>query len=635
LINALARKLINFRGGTPRWLIFIADLVMITGSLILAYLLRFNFSIPVNEQERLQSIIPVFILIRSVFFFVFKSYAGIIRYTSTRDAARIFFMLLSGSVVFGIINIFRFIQIEVYFLPISIIILEFIISVFALIIFRIIVKSIYAELRLPASERTDVIIYGAGEAGVIAKRAIDRDAGTKYRVIAFTDDDEKKKGRFIEGVPVYHAKTRLVELLRANSVKHLILAIQHIAPHRKKEIIETCLQYDTKVLHVPPVSNWINGELSFKQIKKIKIEDLLGRDPIQLDIDKIKSEVTGKTILITGAAGSIGSELVRQLISFHPSRIVMLDSAESHLYDLDLEIREMQKFPFIESVIGDVRNPERMRNVFKTFRPEIVYHAAAYKHVPLMENNPSEGILTNVLGTRICADLANEFNVHKFVMVSTDKAVNPTGIMGATKRIAEIYIQALNSKSNTKFITTRFGNVLGSSGSVIPRFRKQIEAGVPVTVTDARVTRFFMTIPEACQLVLEAGAMGKGGEIFLFDMGDPVKIVDLAKKMIQLSGLTIGKDIQIIYTGLRPGEKLYEELLATEENSLETYHPKIMIAKVREYDYESISSNIRELIGLFDTQNNELIVKKMKEIVPEFISNNSVYSSLDNKKVET
>jgi FlaA1/EpsC-like NDP-sugar epimerase len=626
------KSLFSFQNGTPRWIVFTADAIMVTCSLLLAYLLRFNFSIPVEEAQRLPSIVLFFLLIRIVFFFVYKTYAGIIRYTSTRDAVRIFFMLMAGSLVFGILNVIRFVSIQVYFLPISIIILEYIISVFTLIVFRIIVKSVYAEMRLPSSERTGVVIYGAGQAGIIAKHAIDRDAGTKYKVIAFIDDDPKKKGRYIEGIPVYHAPSELEDLLRANPVKHLILAIQNISAQRKKEIIESCLNYDTKVLNVPPVSSWINGELSFKQIKKIKIEDLLERDPIQLDVQKIKSEVAGKIILITGAAGSIGSEIVRQLIAFSPERIIMLDNAESPLYELELEILEQKKFLKAESVIADVRNAERMRNVFKTFQPDIVFHAAAYKHVPMMENNPSEGILTNVSGTKVCADLAHEFKAERFVMISTDKAVNPTGIMGATKRIAEIYIQALNKQSATQFITTRFGNVLDSNGSVIPRFKKQIEERLPVTVTHPEVTRYFMTIPEACQLVLEAAAMGKGGEIFLFDMGKPVKIVDLARKMIKLSGLTLGKDIQIVFTGLRPGEKLYEELLADDENTIETHHPKILIAKVREYEFENISSQIRELIGLFDTQNNEVIVARMKQIVPEFISTNSVFTSLDQQQ---
>ena len=387
--------------------------------------------------------------------------------------------------------------------------------------------------------------------------------------------------------------------------------------------------YNTKVLNVPPVTNWINGELSFKQIKKVQIEELLEREPIQLDKEDIQLQLTGKVILVTGAAGSIGSEIVRQLIRFHPKNIILLDQAESPLYDMEMELHDKYKLQPYEIVMGDIRNKERMENVFRTFHPQIVFHSAAYKHVPMMENNPSESILTNVLGTKTIADLSVEYKVEKFVMVSTDKAVNPTNVMGASKRIAEIYTQSLNKTSATKFITTRFGNVLGSSGSVIPRFRQQIESGGPVTITDPEITRYFMTIPEACQLVLEAGTMGKGGEIFIFDMGDSVKIYDLAVKMIKLSGLVLDKDIRIVYTGLRPGEKLYEELLADHENTLPTHHNQILIAKVKEYDFDSVSNSINDLITLFDKQDNNSIVKKMKELVPEYKSNNSIYVSLD------
>ena len=369
--------------------------------------------------------------------------------------------------------------------------------------------------------------------------------------------------------------------------------------------------------------------MSFRQIRSIKIEDLLERDPIILDSNQIKKEITGKVILITGAAGSIGSEIVRQAIPFHPKKIILLDIAESPLYELEFETEQYRNLVELEVVIGDVRNVERMRNVFRTFQPDIVFHVAAYKHVPMMEENPSESILTNVCGTKITADLAMEYKVSKFVMVSTDKAVNPTNIMGATKRIAEIYCQSANKISNTKFITTRFGNVLGSNGSVIPRFRKQIESGQAITVTHPDITRFFMTISEACQLVLEASAMGSGGEIYIFDMGKSVKIADLAKKMVKLSGLELGKDIQLVYTGLRPGEKLYEELLADKENTIPTHHPKIMVAMVREYDYSMISNEISDLIDLFSTQDNEAIVTKMKQIVPEYISKNSIYERID------
>ena len=464
---------------------------------------------------------------------------------------------------------------------------------------------------------------------MITKRALDRDQDTKFKVIAFVDDDPKKSGKRLEGTEIFNTTNDLDDLLRTNPDANVIISIQKVTPKRKHEIIEKCLAYNTKVLNVPPVTSWINGQLSFNQLRKIKIDELLDRDPIQLDKEKIKAEVTGKIILITGGAGSIGSEMVRQITPFNPAQIIVVDQAESPLYELELEINEQGRLKKFETVIGDVSSEERMRRVFEAFRPQIVFHAAAYKHVPLMENNPSESILTNVHGTKVIADLSDEFKVDKFVMISTDKAVNPTSIMGATKRIAEIYCQSLNQVSHTRFITTRFGNVLDSNGSVIPRFKKQIEDGGPVTVTHPEVTRFFMTIPEACQLVLEAEALGNGGEIFIFDMGKSVRIIDLAEKMIKLSGLTLGKDIQIVFSGLRPGEKIHEELLNNHEKTMPTHHAKIMIAKVREYDFNSVSKNISELIDLFGAQNNEAIVRKMKEIVPEFISHNSVYEKLD------
>jgi FlaA1/EpsC-like NDP-sugar epimerase len=393
--------------------------------------------------------------------------------------------------------------------------------------------------------------------------------------------------------------------------------------------VDTCLQHNIKVLSVPPVSKWINGELSFNQLKTVAIEQLLERDPIKLDVSLIEQQLHGKIVLVTGAAGSIGSELARQILRFHPGKVILLDNAESPLHEVEMELADKYAPAQFEVVIGDVRNRERMENVFRTFKPHVVYHAAAYKHVPMMENNPSESILTNVLGTKVTAELAVEHNVEKFVLISTDKAVNPTNVMGASKRIAEIFTQSLGKQVKTKFITTRFGNVLGSNGSVIPRFKKQIEEGGPVTVTHPDITRYFMTIPEACQLVLEAGCMGKGGEIFVFDMGKQVRIADLAKKMIKLSGLTEGRDIQIVYTGLRPGEKLYEELLADTENTLPTHHPQILIGKVKEYAFDEIKQKIEKLITLFYGQDNIEIVSRMKELVPEFRSNNSIFEKLD------
>jgi len=622
---------------TPRWIVFSIDLVICLFSYTLSNLLRFNFDIPATESVDFYIEFPLVIFVRAVTFYFFKTYSGIVRYTSTRDAQRIFYTIVTGALAFAIINFFTFQWKQVYIVPFSLIIIDGICSIFFLTASRMLVKIIYMELKNPSSLKTNVIIYGAGEAGIIAKRTIDRDAGTKYKVLAFVDDEAGKSGKKLEGVTIYEAREELEMLLNDNKVSHLIIAIQHLSPQRKQEIVEICLRYNTKVLNVPPVRSWINGELSFKQIKKIKIEDLLERDPIELDIDRIKNEITGKRILITGAAGSIGSEIVRQVLPFNPSKIIMVDYAESPLYELELEIQDLSTVCDAEPVIGDIRNTERMRNVFATFRPDYVFHAAAYKHVPMMENNPSESILTNVCGTKIIADLAVEYSVKKFVMISTDKAVNPTNIMGATKRIAEIYTQSLNKNAakghGTKFITTRFGNVLGSNGSVIPRFRKQIEEGKTITVTHPEITRYFMTISEACQLVLEAGAMGKGGEIFIFDMGKSVRIADLAKKMVKLSGLELGKDIQLVYTGLRPGEKLFEELLNDQENTIPTHNNKIMIAKVKEYDFPLISNEISDLINLFNKQDNEAIVRKMKQIVPEYISNNSIYERLDKEMI--
>jgi FlaA1/EpsC-like NDP-sugar epimerase len=614
---------------TPRWLVFILDLFICLFSIVLAYLLRFNFAIPAIEIGNMKLVIPYVLAIRGLSFYISKIYAGIIRYTSSKDAQRIFVVNSITSIIIGSLNFATFFLFKIYFVPFSIVIIDVITTIFVMTSLRLLIKILYLELLNPNKTKTKVIIYGAGESGIITKRALDRDAGTKYKVIAFIDDDPKKAHKKLEGVTIFNVTNDLESLLANNDVAHLIISIQNIAPNVKKNIIESCLVYNTKVLNVPPVTNWINGELSFKQIKKIKIEDLLEREPIQLDIPLIMQQITGKSILITGAAGSIGSEIARQIVPFHPGKLILLDQNESALYDIELEIEDKFKLKNVEPVIGDIRNTERMRNVFNTFKPEIVFHAAAYKHVPLMENNPSESILTNVYGTKLIADLSVEFGVKKFVMISTDKAVNPTNIMGATKRIAEIYTQSLNFNSNTKFITTRFGNVLGSNGSVIPRFKKQIEEGGPITVTHPEITRYFMTIPEACQLVLEAGTIGNGGEVFIFDMGKSVKIVDLAKKMIKLSGLALGKDIQLVFIGLRPGEKLYEELLNDHENTIPTHNPKIMVAKVKEYDLQTISKDIIELNSLFYTQNNESIVRKMKDILPEFISNNSVYEQLD------
>jgi FlaA1/EpsC-like NDP-sugar epimerase len=572
-------------------------------------------------------VIGFIIIVRIISFILGKTYAGIIRYTSSEDAQRIFSVIFLGSTILGITDIITYNTTGKIIIPTSIVIIDFIATVFLMVAARTLVKVLYYELKNPSRAKNKVIVYGAGESGVITLRTLDKDAGSKFKVVAFIDDDKKKKGKKIEGVKIHHTD-ELDELLTDMEITFIIISTAHLPASRKQKLVEKCLSYNTRVLNVPPISSWINGQLSFKQIKKIKIEDLLERDEIVLDKEKTYAQLYGKTILVTGAAGSIGSELVRQIIGFKPKKIVLLDQAESAIYDLVNELKEYDQTTF-EEVIADIRNQERMENVFNHFKPQIVYHAAAYKHVPLMEMNPSEAISTNVGGTKIVADLAVKYNADRFVLVSTDKAVNPTSVMGASKRAAEIYTQALGKNSKTKFITTRFGNVLGSNGSVIPLFKNQIEKGGPLTITHPEITRYFMTIPEACQLVLEAGCMGNGGEIFIFDMGESVKIVDLASKMIRLSGLTIGKDIEIVFTGLRPGEKLYEELLNNSENTIPTHNKQIMIAKVEPYELKQIEPEISKLIELFYTQDNVKIVSQLKAIVPEYLSNNSIFETLD------
>lgn len=622
--------MILFERTAPRWIIFLIDLFICLFSLVLAYLLRFNFAeIPQVEVDSFPVIFPFVIGIRALSFLVSRTYKGIVRYTSSKDAARIFIVTTLATLFFAVANIISYYFINhVFIVPYSILVIEYMTTTFLMISLRLMFKSIYFELRNPSRTKTNVIIFGGGESGIITKRTLDRDAGMKYKVLAFIDDNEKKWESKLEGITIY-GFDKLEGLLQEGNVAHMIISVQHIAAKRKEEIVELCLKYKTKILNVPPVSSWINGELSFKQIKKIQIEELLERNVIKLDTENIRKQVSDKVILVTGAAGSIGSEIVRQLSKFNPKKLVLVDTAESPLYDIEVELKNIFHLRSFEIIIADIRNKERMGSIFSKYSPSLVYHAAAYKHVPMMEYHPIEAVQTNVEGTRIVADLAVKYGVEKFVMVSTDKAVNPTNVMGASKRIAEMYVQSLSKESKTKFITTRFGNVLGSNGSVIQFFRQQIEKGGPITVTHPDITRFFMTIPEACQLVLEAGAMGKGGEIFVFDMGQSVKISDLAKKMVQLAGLTLGKDIQIVYTGLRPGEKLFEELLATKENTLPTHNPQIMAGKVRESDHKIISEKINELIALVHQQDNTALVKKMKEIVPEFKSQNSVYEELD------
>ena len=634
-------KKINFKALLTHWAVLAVDCLIVIISLVLAYQLRFNFNVPSVEQPLIFKAVLSLFTVRFIFFILFRTYAGMIQYTSSEDAQRIFLSVTLGSATLGILNFFIAQYQPNYLVPFSILLIDYFISIFLLAAYRIAVKTIYEEVVKSKKPKMTVVIYGADNNGIITKRTLEQDRKKNYDVVAFIDNNLSMQTKNLEGVKILNVDRDLDKLLATGEADMLIISDSTVKQSIKNKVIDACLKYDVKILSVPQASKWINGELSVNQIRQVRIEDLLEREPIRLDKEIIKEQTQGKKILVTGAAGSIGQEIVRQLAKYNPSLLICFDQAESPLHELDLELQH--DFPNLkfEIVLGDIRQEERLEKVFKFLKPELVYHAAAYKHVPLMENNPSESVLTNVLGTKNCADLAVKYEVEVFVLVSTDKAVNPTNVMGASKRIAEIYVQSLNRKlftehgnKTTHFITTRFGNVLGSNGSVIPRFRHQIESGGPITVTAPEITRFFMTIPEACQLVLEAGAIGKGGEIFIFDMGEPVKIIDLAKKMIQLSGLQLDKDIKIEISGLRPGEKLYEELLANAENTVPTHHPKILIAKVREYEFEEVSKEIETLISLFDKQNNNAIVSKMKQIVPEYISNNSVYEELDLKLVE-
>ncbi len=604
--------------------------------MFLAYLIRLNFDFVLLSADVDHIKVYAYVLIiNAILMLTLKSYSGVVRYTTLEDAKRILLITLLSSFSFLIID--NVVPHESYLFPISVVAIYFFCANFSLLAYRVVIKTIYENMFTLRRKSIKATIFNAGFEGMLAKRMFSSNERSAIKIVSFLDESPKLISKKIEGVPVYGFSKASIARLKKEGVEMLIIADPFMTKDKLNFLVDTCLEFDIKIQQLPPSDKWINNELDDTQLKDINIEQLLDREVINIKNESIAREVKGKKILVTGAAGSIGGEIARQLIKYNPAVIILCDSAETPLHELLLTFNASDA---VKSFIGDIKDRVRMEQIFEIYEPEIIYHAAAYKHVPLMEEHPSAAIVNNVMGTQILAELAVSYGVDKFVMVSTDKAVNPTNVMGASKRIAEIYTQSYhkhlraasginNLVNTTKFVTTRFGNVLGSNGSVIPRFQKQLEKGGPITVTHPDITRYFMTIPEACQLVLEAGAMGKGGEIFVFDMGKPVKIVDLAYKMIRLAGKVPEADIKVVYSGLRPGEKLYEELLNNSENTLPTYHDKILIAKVREYDFAWVQSEVAELVRLAKKHIALDTVAKMKEIVPEFISNNSSFEKLD------
>ncbi|TPE39992.1 nucleoside-diphosphate sugar epimerase/dehydratase [Pontibacter mangrovi] len=630
----------------PKWIVLLIDQMIMSWSFALSFFVIKQFEFEEIMRGHFLVYTGLFVLVSLITFYTMRIHTGLIRYSSIYDIYRIFTAVLIASLSYGaliglwISPMYHIDSVNIYL----VLLISFFISSTLLTLVRMGAKALFLFFRSDSSGvRERVLIYGANGYSLLLKQALETSGTGRFQTMGFLDENPNKVDKHIHQKRVYHIDD-IEKLQQKLKVEKVLVFAEDLQSDNQKLFVERCVELGVKVLTVPPTEQWMSGQLSLNQIRDLKIEDLLQRPPIVIENERISSDLRGKRVLVTGAAGSIGSEIVRQVMSYEPELLVVCDQAESPLHELQLEMEEKHPNGKMAIFIGDITNSNRMYSMFKEYTPDLVYHAAAYKHVPMMENNPCEAILTNVLGTRILADLSLTFEVEKFVMISTDKAVNPTNIMGTSKRIAEIYIQSLNNlhhgKVNgtkhpytqvpqTRFITTRFGNVLGSNGSVIPRFRQQIEKGGPVTVTHPDITRYFMTIPEAVQLVLEAGTMGNGGEIFIFDMGEPVKIVDLARKMIKLAGLVPEVDIPITYTGLRPGEKLYEELLNEEEKTIPTHHSKIRISKVRNYSYDQVVLDIDELVQLNKTKDELQVVRKMKQIVPEYISKNSRFEELD------
>jgi FlaA1/EpsC-like NDP-sugar epimerase len=597
-----------------------------------AYAIRFNRSLDFDVAN-LKLQLPIIILTSLASFLFVGSYKGMVGHSSIKDAFNVFYgvTLMSIAISFLVV-VNQFLEIDQAFtIPKAIIFIHYVVAVFLLIMSRYIFKAFYEVTSRELQTITNVLIYGAGDSGMITYGALNSEKGNNYDILGFIDDNANKTEKKIDRIKIYNSKKINKEFIDKKNIDEIIIAIQNIKPERLLVITDQLLELGVKIKIVPPLTKWIGGTLQANQIKQINIDDLLGREIIAIDNPIVKKEVVNKVVLVTGAAGSIGSEISRQLASYSLTLLILLDQAESPLYDLQQELLQSGKDNF-KVLVADVRDFKRMQEVFAKYAPQKVFHAAAYKHVPLMEKNPYEAVRINICGTKNIADLSLKYKVERFVMVSTDKAVNPTNVMGATKRIAEMYISCLsNEESDTKLTITRFGNVLGSNGSVIPLFKKQIENGGPLTLTHKDITRYFMTISEACCLVLEAGTMGIGGEIYIFDMGKSIKIFNMAKRMISLSGLVYPDDIDIKITGLRPGEKLYEELLAAGENTVKTYHEKIMIAKSSNVDFFEVKKRIVKLTEENAVLTNFTIVEAIKEIVPEYISNNSIYEKIDKK----
>lgn len=616
----------------PRRFIFFIDLMLTTISYVLINYLFLIFQGRNNLKDTLYEL-PLIVIVYAILFFIYKPYKSLIRNTSVADAFILVKVCIWGGIIIAILNFLNrqfgailYPSIVINF-SYSAIVLHSLINLTLLFYMRLVYKEIYSRFERLSYTKKRAVIYGAGKSGILTYQVLSQDPS--IQIVQFVDDDPKKQTIKIFGLNVFSSHILTRGYIHYRKIDEIYLSIQNISSKDLFELTNALQNLPVVLKIIPPIEKWVNGKLTSKAYKELKIEDLLGREHITLIDESVNREIKGKVVLVTGAAGSIGSEISRQLSTKDISLLILLDKAESPLYDLQQELIEYNHK--IKYVVSDVCNKDRIHSLFSEYHPQVVFHAAAYKHVPFMEEFPREAIHTNVIGTKNVADVSVLFQVEKFVMISTDKAVNPTNVMGATKRIAEIYVNYLNKTTSTKFIVTRFGNVLGSNGSVIPLFKKQIEKGGPLTVTHPDITRYFMTIPEACQLVLEAGAMGNGGEVFVFDMGESVKIMDLAKKMIALSGYNYPSEIDIEISGLRPGEKIFEELLTTDELTLPTHHKKIMIALINTSNIEVQEKYISVLCNkcMSSAIDAHELVEIMKTIVPEFKSQNSVYSILD------